>query len=179
MTANELLALLGRAWPRLLVYPGGLAAFALIAVGRNDESRRRRDADRETTDETTDERRRTRDDGRETTDDRPGGRCSAVGVLVDPLEISAIVLPWLGLALLPLPYVAGISRQTDAIAVLALLEWPLVLTIAAELRAADAVGAPRAVRRLVAALWTGFPPLDPRRRCLVLALGAGSARAYS
>src|SRR5262245_31385493 len=30
LTANELLALLGRAWPRLLIYPGGLAAFALV-----------------------------------------------------------------------------------------------------------------------------------------------------
>jgi len=30
LTANELLALLGRAWPRLLIYPGGLAAFTLI-----------------------------------------------------------------------------------------------------------------------------------------------------
>src|SRR5690349_11985740 len=35
VTASELLALLGRAWSRLLIYPGGLAAFAaarLIAI---------------------------------------------------------------------------------------------------------------------------------------------------
>src|SRR3954449_5373591 len=30
VTANELLALLGRAWSRLLIYPGGLSAFGLI-----------------------------------------------------------------------------------------------------------------------------------------------------
>ena len=30
VTANELLALLGRAWSRLLIFPGGLTAFGLI-----------------------------------------------------------------------------------------------------------------------------------------------------
>ena len=30
MTANELLSLLGRAWSRLLIYPGGLTAFGII-----------------------------------------------------------------------------------------------------------------------------------------------------
>ena len=30
VTANELLALLGRAWSRLLIYPGGLAAFGIV-----------------------------------------------------------------------------------------------------------------------------------------------------
>ena len=42
LTANELLSLLGRAWPRLLIYPGGLAAFALVwLIGRtkNQEPR--------------------------------------------------------------------------------------------------------------------------------------------
>src|SRR5918994_58468 len=32
VTANELLVLLGRAWSRLLIYPGGLAAFGLVWV---------------------------------------------------------------------------------------------------------------------------------------------------
>ena len=30
MTANELAVMLGRAWSRLLIYPGGMAAFGII-----------------------------------------------------------------------------------------------------------------------------------------------------
>jgi hypothetical protein len=68
--------------------------------------------------------------------------------------MSAVVLPWLGLALLPLPGAAGISRQTDLITVLALLEWPLLLAIVTELRENDALW----LRRLAAAL-NSYPPL--------------------
>lgn len=143
MTANELLAMLGRAWSRLLIYPGGLTAFALVwLVARL--SRRSRGA----------------------------AASGADGVDQElPLTISAIALPWLGLALLPLPQVAGINRQTDLIVVLALLEWPLVLVIAQEFHSTAPDAYARLVRRLAAAL-NSYPPLI--LAALVLALAAGS-----
>jgi hypothetical protein len=147
LTANELLALLGRAWPRLLIYPGGLTAFALIwLIGRI----------------------KNREPRAEHQYSSASPRFAFSGSWG---RISAIALPWLGLALLPLPYVAGISRQTDLTVVLALLEWPLVLTIATELWDADAGVQLRAVRRLAAAL-NSYPPLI--LATLVLMLGAGS-----
>lgn len=140
MTANELLAMLGRAWPRLMLYPGGLTAFALVWLMAR-LSRHGRGA--------------------------AGGACIADL----PLTISAIALPWLGLALLPLPLVAGINRQTDLIVVLALLEWPLVLVIAQEFHSTAPDAYARLVRRLAAAL-NSYPPLI--LAALVLALAAGS-----
>src|SRR4029079_5350517 len=85
------------------------------------------------------------------------------------LDLSAIVLPWLGLALLPLPHAAAISHQTDLIAVLALLEWPLLLTLAAEL---SGCGAPpqRALSRLAAVL-NGYPSLILATLVLISAAG--------
>ncbi len=129
MTANELLALLGRAWPRLLIYPGGLAAFALVwLIGRTNR--------RPTTDNRPAEDRGSRIEDRRwrssILDPRSSINASrfSVGYPLggSPLDISAVVLPWLGLALLPLPGAAGISRQTDLITVLAplsasLLHW--------------------------------------------------------
>ncbi len=143
MTANELLALLGRAWPRLLLYPGGLTAFGLVwLMGWSA--------------------RRTR-----------GAAADAVPAAQLPraLAISAVALPWLGLALLPLPLAAGLSRQTDLVVVLALLEWPLLLTIAAEFHTATPAGDERAARRLAAAL-NSYPPLILAG--LALAQAAGS-----
>jgi hypothetical protein len=143
LTANELLALLGRAWPRLLLYPGGLAAFALvwlIGATKNQEPR---------------------------TENRvalPGSRFSVLGSL-------AIVAPWLGLALLPLPLVAELSRSIDVVALLALLEWPLLLVLAAELRSGEPATLARGTRRLAAAL-NSYPALV--LALLLLASAAGS-----
>jgi hypothetical protein len=136
VTANELLALLGRAWSRLLIYPGGLAAFGLVwlistlqnrffsplaphapftapAAGSGEQPLRRGE-----------------------------------GSL---LALSSVVLPWLALALLPLPLAVTLPRQIDIVVALALLEWPNVLAIRQELRAGD-------MRRLAAAL-NSYPPL--------------------
>ena len=142
MTANELLALLGRAWPRLLIYPGGLLAFALVWLLT-----------------------RAKNQG-------PGaaGEVALVGSQLSALGSSAIVLPWLGLALLPLPHAAAIGRQTDLLAALALLEWPLLLAIAAELRGCGAVR--QNVQRRLAAALNGYPPLI--LATLVLISTAGS-----
>ncbi len=144
MTASELLTLLGRAWPRLLIYPGGLAAFALVWM----LDRVARSSDREQAPAT---------------------------VSVDlRLAISVVVLPWLGLALLPLPLAAGINRQIDLFAVFALLEWPLVLAVMFELRARNpdvGRGDEAAAWRLAAAL-NGYPPLI--LATLALAQSSGS-----
>ena len=140
MSANELLAMLGRAWWRLLIYPGGLSAFAIAWLMSRISSLA----------------------------PQTGSWLALRGSWP---EISAIVLPWLGLALLPLPRVVGLSRQTDLIAVLSLLEWPLVLSIALELCSAEVCASRRAARRLAAAL-NGYPPLI--LAALVQASAAGS-----
>lgn len=128
MTANELLAMLGRAWPRLLLYPGGMAAFALIWLAGRVRRGKSLDGERVAT------------------------------ALPGALAISAVAAPWLGLALLPLPLSAPLSRRTDLIVALALLEWPLVLTIAAEFRSPAPGAEARTARRLAAAL-NSYPPL--------------------
>jgi hypothetical protein len=143
LTANELLALLGRAWPRLLIYPGGLAAFVLVWLLVRTKNQEPRTENRNAL---------------------PGSRFSVLGS-------SAVVLPWLGLALLPLPYAAALGRQTDLIAGLALLEWPLLLTITFELRDCGAETSRHAHARLAAAL-NGYPPLI--LATLVLLSAAGS-----
>jgi hypothetical protein len=161
LTANELLALLGRAWPRLLIYPGGLAAFTLVWLLAKATTNDRRG------DEVT------RDASRVTSDAAPGTRHPALdtqyatrfsilhsqfSILGSWLDLSAIVLPWLGLALLPLPRAAAIGRPTDLLVDLALLEWPLLLALAAELRDCDVQAHKRARLRLAAAL-NSYPPL--------------------
>lgn len=146
MTATELLTMVGLAWSRLLIYPGGLAAFAIVwLIGRLDERR--------------------------VTGESHAGSALADRPLPRALVISAVVLPWLGLALLPLPPAAALARQTDLVVLLALLEWPRVLAIAHELRPATPGAPTRASRRLVAAL-NSYPPLI--LATLVLALAAGS-----
>ena len=67
------------------------------------------------------------------------------------LVLSSIVLPWLALALLPLPLAVALPRQIDIVVALALLEWPNVLAIRQDLREGD-------MRRLAAAL-NSYPPL--------------------
>ncbi len=172
MTANELLALLGRAWPRLLIYPGGLAAFALVWLLIRTKNKEQR-----TNQPTTDHRRSDRestDYGLQTTDGHarqfpiPNSQFSIPGSWLD---LSAIVLPWLGLALLPLPLAAAIGRQIDLIAGLALLEWPLLLTIAAELRSCGTEAHKQARSRLAAAL-NGYPPLILATLVLISATGS-------
>jgi len=115
--------LLGRAWSRLLLYPGGLTAFGvvwLISTLQNREPRTKNHL----------------------VECREGSRFLVLG---------SIVLPWLALALLPLPLAVGLPRQIDIVVALALLEWPNVLAIRQDLRAGD-------MRRLAAAL-NSYPPL--------------------
>jgi hypothetical protein len=151
LTINELLAMLGRAWPRLLIYPGGLVALALVWLlvrTKNQEPRISRP---------TNDQRLTTTASEYVRQSIEAFRFSILhSQFPIPnfwLDLSAIVLPWLGLALLPLPHAAAIGRQTDLIAVFALLEWPLLLTIAAE-RDGDA-----ASQRRLAAILNGYPPL--------------------
>jgi hypothetical protein len=181
LTANELLALLGRAWPRLLIYPGGLAAFGLIWLIERTKNKEPRTENREPRTGNREPRTENREPQNRRTENQaahpltrspahPSGRWSVVSGRWSALEASAIVLPWLGLALLPLPRAAGLSRQIDLVAALALLEWPLLLAVAAELRdGADA--RVRAARRLAAAL-NSYPPLI--LAALVLASAYGS-----
>jgi hypothetical protein len=67
------------------------------------------------------------------------------------LVLGSIVLPWLALALLPLPLAVALPRQIDIVVALVLLEWPNLLALRQELRAGD-------MRRLAAAL-NSYPPL--------------------
>jgi hypothetical protein len=143
VTVNELLVLLGRAWSRLLIYPGGLAAFGLVWLISMLQSRiypppiplpAMGEAKAELPSAAT---------GRGLPLERP-----SEGSL---LALSSIILPWLALALLPLPLAVTLPRQIDIVVVLALLEWPNLLAIRQELRAGD-------MRRLAAAL-NSYPPL--------------------
>jgi hypothetical protein len=146
VTLNELLALLGRSWSRLLIYPGGLAALAVAwLIGRLQK------------------RASKIDDSPATTGEVSAPQRSALLTTWHTI-IGALVPPWLGLALLPLPPAPGLSRQVDLIVVLALLDAPLLLAIAGEVRAGK-------TRRLAAAL-NGYPPLV--LSVLALAQAAGS-----
>lgn len=111
MAITELFALLGRAWPRLILYPGGLAACALvlviIAIQRRTPSTRQSLTETQTSADLT------------------------------PLALSAVAAPWLGLALLPLPGAASIGRSFDIVVLFALLEWPRVLAALHEARTGD------------------------------------------
>jgi hypothetical protein len=153
VSLNELLALLGRAWSRLLIFPGGLAAFAIIgllayihrAAGRGQRAELKPP---------------TSNLQPPTSEDNAASWFLALG---------AIAPPWLGLALLPLPPAPGLSRQTDLLITLALLECPLLLSIAHELRASDL--RPMGLRRLAATL-NGYPPLLLATLALVQAGGS-------
>ncbi|MCS6839593.1 MAG: hypothetical protein NZ699_09325 [Roseiflexus sp.] len=127
MTTAELLSFLGLAWSRLLVFPGG--ACVLIAVWLAEAFERRRA--------------------------QPALLFFPTSWLTSPLTASAVVLPWLGVALLPLPGATALSRPVDLVAVVGLLEWPRLLAITADLQRGDRT---RGVQRLAAAL-NGYPPL--------------------
>lgn len=129
MTPNELLTLIGRAWPRLLIYPGGIAAFSLIWLLARTTNQEPRTGDYQ-------------------------GIASSWFLFLG----SAIVPPWLGIALLPLPLAVDVGRQFDAVMTLGLLELPLLLTTAVELRSAEQLTWRRGARRLAAAL-NGYPAL--------------------
>lgn len=131
MTLNELLALLGRAWWNLFVFPGGLA-FVLLWLFKQRKKQRPQDHTQTPTEKTS---------------SYPFGRFEIV---------SAVAAPWLGLALVPLPGAVRLARPTDAVVLLALLDWPLLLAITIELRAASSW--PTGARRLAAAL-NGYPAL--------------------
>jgi hypothetical protein len=129
VTASELLALLGRAWSRLLIYPGGLAAFAAARLNAIHQNHELRD---------------------------PNQRLDHFD-RAQLLLLTSVALPWLGLALLPLPLATALPRQTDLIVVLALLEWPRLLATARDL-SSSGVTERAASARLAAAL-NGYPPL--------------------
>jgi hypothetical protein len=131
--------MLGRAWSRLLIYPGGLAAFSIIWLVFNIGAGRKH-------------------------------RRTAPGHPAAP-SLSAVVMPWLGLALLPLPLATALPRQTDLIVVVTLLEWPRMLLIARELQASAPIEHAIGKRRLMAAL-NGFPPFI--LAALALAQASGS-----
>lgn len=139
MTIADLLSALGRAWPRLLLYPGGLAAFALVWLLIRSVPR----------------------------------RAVVPATLVCPLDplarTSALAAPWLALALLPLPGAATLPISIDALVTLALLEWPLWLTLSAALRHPDSW---QAAARWLAAVLNGYLPL--LLGLLLLAEAAGS-----
>jgi hypothetical protein len=70
--------------------------------------------------------------------------------------------------LLPVPEARSFSRPVDVIMLLALLDWPLLLTIALQIRASGADSWRNGARR-IAALLNGYPPLI--LALLMLALG--------
>ncbi|MFN8501573.1 hypothetical protein [Kouleothrix sp.] len=93
MTLSELLTLVGLAWSRLLLFPGGAAALAaawLVARAR------------------------------------AASLAKSAAAALAAGDIVALALPWLGLALLPLPFAPPMGRKTDLVVALALLEWPLL-----------------------------------------------------
>jgi hypothetical protein len=135
MTPAELLALLGRFWPRLLIYPGGLAALLAGAVILWFQRRSLR-----------------------------GPAPAGAGALAPLAALSAVAVPWLGLALLPLPLAASVGRSVDVIFALALLEWPRLLAAARDVEQGRSA-------RLAAAL-NSYPPLIGA--LLLLALPGGS-----
>jgi len=183
VTASELLAMLGRAWSRLLLYPGGLTAFATAWLTMLFLQREPRTGTRRVNQEPAHHQGSqfpvlstanhkfdpsSPDDGRSTMDDAPPSivyrPSSKVGTHLRFDALSSIVLPWLALALLPLPLAVALPRQVDIVVTLALLEWPQVLAIRQALRASD-------MRRLAAAL-NSYPPLI--LATLALAQSAGS-----
>jgi hypothetical protein len=94
------------------------------------------------------------------------------------LLLSSIVLPWLGLALLPLPAAAPMNRGTDIIMLFALLEWPRLIAIARELRAAGEARQRAGTRRLAAAL-NSYPTLMLATLALAQPAGSLDIAAYA
>ncbi|MCL6540947.1 MAG: hypothetical protein K6T87_10275 [Roseiflexus sp.] len=150
MTLAELLSFLGLAWSRLLIFPGGLCAFVIVWLIRTIEHRRAPSiAAPGCTGAAT-----LRGMGTATL---RGMGAAALRALPgpSPLAASAVVLPWLGVALLPLPLAAPLSRPVDLVVIMALLEWPRLLAISVDLHTGERL---RGMQRLAAAL-NSYPPL--------------------
>lgn len=137
MTPSELLALVGRSWSRLLLYPGGLSmlAFAWLAFDLAPSLFKKR--------------------ARWQTVIAATWRALATIWNTPPLLIAA---PWLATALLPLPGAADLGRSLDALVALVLLDMPWWYGIANNLRHPEASNRKHGARTLAAWL-NGYPPL--------------------
>jgi hypothetical protein len=150
MTLAELLSFLGLAWSRLLIFPGGLCAFVIVwLVGFLEQRRISPIAPPCCT-------------GAAALRGMGAAVLRGMGAAAlrslpgpSPLAASAVVLPWLGVALLPLPLAAPLSRPVDLVVIIALLEWPRLLAITVDLHTGERL---RGMQRLAAAL-NGYPPL--------------------
>jgi hypothetical protein len=114
---GELLGALGLAWPRLLIYPGGLAALGLawllarwmqVAVGAGQDRAPHRIGPPLSL--------------------RSGRGAGGEGLIADIVDA---LPPLLALALLPLPPARGFPYGIDLVAALALLGWPRLRALAA------------------------------------------------
>ncbi|GAB4130344.1 MAG: hypothetical protein Fur005_03960 [Roseiflexaceae bacterium] len=95
MNPTDLIALLGRTWPRLVLFPAGVSALAVAALLIWWQYR---------------------------VHNQPlVWDCQPFGSVA---QLSVIALPWLGLALLPIPLASDIGRSIDVVVALACLEWP-------------------------------------------------------
>ena len=162
MTLAELLALLGRSWSRLLLYPGGLGLLLAVALamGRHSDTATQRHGDGSQLSKGWN------------TVSLIRNLFTAIVFLRKGLADSLLVLaaPWLAVALLPLPGAVDLGKGLDVVVALALLDVPLFAALWAELRGA-ALDRERGARRLVAAL-NLYPPL--LLALLLLAAAAGS-----
>lgn len=135
VTPSELLALVGRAWTRLLLYPGGLSmlvatwfAFSIVPALLNRKERKKRG-------------------------EKENNFFALFAVIFSPISVAA---PWLGVALMPLPGAVDLGRGIDIVIVLALLDVPLFQAIGQEIRSQDMRQS--GIARLAAAL-NGYPAL--------------------
>ncbi len=114
---NELLALLGLAWPRLMLYPGGLFALTLVSLWQLADTRH-------------------------ATAPRPQtGVWPSYKYLFpvprSPLPMLNAVPPLLAISLLPLPLAASLGRGIDLVLALTLLEWPLFVRLSSHTSTLD------------------------------------------
>ncbi len=132
MRIAELLALLGRSWSRLFLYPGGIAFLVAFVLMRGVYWGKPADH----------------------TGENLPPQALRLPFSESPLFFvsyaSLVMLPWLGLALMPLPLAANIGRSIDVVMVLALLEWPRLWLAAYEYRQGR-------IARLAATL-NSYPP---------------------
>jgi hypothetical protein len=149
MTLAELLALLGRYWSRLLIYPGGVGVLIACLLVYRQSATPRQD--------------RCRRDGCQTL---RRGFSTAVFISgrLTATELTVLAAPWLGLALLPLPLAGSVGRSVDLVFALVLLEWPRLLVAIHE---AESGQIPR-----LAALLNSYPPYIGA--LLLLAVPGGS-----
>ena len=121
---NELLALLGLAWPRLLLYPGGLIALALVWLWRLGKARGTR-------------REAIGDRGLGTREQKQKKRQQLWPFSQSLFPILNSAPPLLAISLLPLPLAASLGRGIDLVVALTLLEWPLFARLSSRTSALD------------------------------------------